>query len=77
MASEAQLHLAMTLPSESATVMVLDTVGEIMFAGEEMRGLLLPSQQGRKALEDTWRIDPTQLKCRRNADGQLVKLGEG
>jgi hypothetical protein len=27
--------------------------------------------------KDTWRIEPDQLKCRRKADGQLWKLGQG
>jgi hypothetical protein len=79
-ASEAHLQLALNCTStERATVVVVDPGREnvIMFAGEEMGGLLFPSQQGKNSLEDTWRIDHTQLKCRRKADGQLVKLGEG
>jgi hypothetical protein len=75
---EGQMQLVMNMPAERATVMVLDPAGEnILFAGEDVGGILLPSQQGRKALEDTWRIDHTQLKCRRQANGELVKLGEG
>jgi hypothetical protein len=44
---------------------------------EEVDEFLMPSQEGRGSLEDSWRIDPQQLKCRRTADGELVKLGQG
>jgi hypothetical protein len=75
---EGQMQLVINMPAERATVMVLDPAGEnVIFAGEDVGEVLLPSQQGRKALEDTWRIDHTQLKCRRQANGELVKLGEG
>jgi len=36
-----------------------------------------PAPQSYGWLEDTWRIEPHQLKCRRKSDDELWKLGEG
>jgi len=49
----------------------------VTLAGEGLGEVTLPDVKGGSSLEDTWRIHPTQLKCRRRENGMLVMLGQG
>lgn len=42
-----------------------------------VREFAVPAEHEKGSLEDTWRIDPQHLHCRRKTDGELYKLGDG
>jgi len=78
-APDGRLQLAMTSTEGHATEVVIRSTGgcgTVVFRGEEGDSAV-PAQQSKGLLEDTWRIQPQQLKCRQEANGELVKLGHG
>lgn len=51
--------------------------GTLLFEDEAEAGDFSFPPRTSGSLEETWRIEPHQLKCRRKANGQLWKLGQG
>jgi hypothetical protein len=50
----------------------------LTFESDRVEGeFAVPAEHEKGSLEDTWRIDPQQLHCRRRTDGELYKLGDG
>jgi hypothetical protein len=79
-AGNLQLTMHDTL-AETTTIYVSATYGgALMLEGEAEAGAIdfaeLPPRIG-SSLENTWRINSDQLKCRRKPDGDLWKLGQG
>jgi hypothetical protein len=50
----------------------------LTFEGDRGEGdFVVPAEHEKGSLEDTWRIDPQSLHCRRKSNGELYKLGDG
>jgi hypothetical protein len=67
---------------ETKTIMFVEDSeeggGTLVFEDEVQAGdFVFPAPRTNRSLEDTWRIEPDQLKCRRKANGELWKLGQG
>jgi hypothetical protein len=57
------------VPNDTDTLSFDSDGGEGEFA--------VPARHEKGSLEDTWRIDPQHLQCRRRSNGELYKLGAG
>jgi hypothetical protein len=57
------------VPNDTDTLSFDSDGGEGEFA--------VPARHEKGSLEDTWRIDPQHLQCRRKSNGELFKLGDG
>jgi len=82
LASAGKLQLALhDTDLDTKTVVIVKDAkqgGTLMFENEAEAGdFNFPAPRTSGSLEDTWRIEPNQLKCRKKSDGELWKLGEG
>ena len=82
MATAGRLQLALhDTDLEFKTVVRVDTAYEeetLAFEDEAVENPFYQLPAARSgSLEDTWRIEPDHLKCRRILDGDLCMLGKG
>jgi hypothetical protein len=82
LATAGKLQLALhDTDLDTKTVVVVEDANEgatLVFENEAEAGdFNFPAPSTNRSLEDTWRIEPDQLKCRKKADGELWKLGQG
>jgi hypothetical protein len=80
LATAGQLQLALhDTDLDTKAVVVVDGAelgGTVMFEAEA-DDFDMPAPRSTGSLEDTWRIEPDQLMCRKKPDGALWMLGKG
>jgi len=82
LATASKLHLSLHDTNlDTKTVVVVDSAehgGTLMLEAEAEAGdFVFPAPKTCGSLEDTWRIEPDQLKCRKKSNDELWKLGQG
>jgi hypothetical protein len=82
LATTGKLQLALhDTDLDTKTVVVVEDGKQgstLLFEDEAEAGdFRFPPASNSGSLEDTWRIEPDQLQCRKKPDGELWKLGQG